>query len=126
MLSHHLKNCFFYIFNNSSARNNTTFDLIFIYLFILEYGYFRCFKNLEQTRQVSSMFHSARPTLSPVANIVFALIIFALKSGDGRTTCAKTMITTGHDCGSALVDQLFTLANLYNLIVLNAAKGWNR
>ena len=40
--------------------------------------------------------------LSPVANIVFAWIRFVLKSGDGRTTCAKTMITTGCDCGSAL------------------------
>ena len=30
-------------------------------------------------------------------------ICFALKSGDGRTTCAKTMITTGRDCGT--VDQ---------------------
>ena len=28
-------------------------------------------------------------------------ICFVLKSGDGRTTCAKTMITTGFDCGSA-------------------------
>ena len=28
-------------------------------------------------------------------------ICFVLKSGDGRTTCAKTMITTSRDCGSA-------------------------
>ena len=27
--------------------------------------------NLEKTRQVSSMFHSARPIITPVANIVF-------------------------------------------------------
>ena len=39
------------------------------------------------TRQVSSMIHSARPTVSPVANIVFSLeICFVLKMGtDGRT-----------------------------------------
>ena len=61
------------------------------------------------TRQVSSMIHSARPTVSPVANIVFALFCFArfCKVGtDGRTKCAKTMIPTGRDlgwsCGSIL------------------------
>ena len=50
------------------------------------------------------MIHSARPTVSPVANIVFASFCFARfwKVGtDGRTTCAKTIIPTGCDCGSA-------------------------
>ena len=44
------------------------------------------------------MIHSARPTVSPVATIVFCcFVLLDLKSGDGRTdgrtTCAKTMIT---------------------------------
>ena len=51
------------------------------------------------------MIHSARPTVLLVENIVFALNCFILKSGDGRTdgrtTCAKIMITTGRDCGLA-------------------------
>ena len=47
------------------------------------------------------MIHLARPTVSPVANIVFTLFGSILKSGDGRTTCAKTMIPTGSDCGFA-------------------------
>ena len=50
------------------------------------------------------MIHSARPTVSPVVNIVLALFCFAKfwKVGtDGRTTCAKTMIPIGRDCGSA-------------------------
>ena len=40
------------------------------------------------TRQVSSMIHSARPTVSPVANIVFALFCFARfwKVGTDRRT----------------------------------------
>ena len=44
--------------------------------------------NHTRKRQVSSMIHSARPTVSPVANIVFALFCFARfwKVGtDGRT-----------------------------------------
>ena len=46
------------------------------------------------------MIHSARPTDSPVATIVFCyFVLLGLKSGDGRThvrtTRAKTMITTG-------------------------------
>ena len=37
-------------------------------------------------RQVSSMIHSARPIVTPVANIVFCCLVFLdLKSGDGRT-----------------------------------------
>ena len=59
-----------------------------------------------RTRKVSSMIHSARPTVSPVENIVFAWNLFCFarfwKLGmDGRITRAKTMITTGRDCGSA-------------------------
>ena len=69
----------------------------------------RCLKNKFNTRQglVSPMIHSARPTVSPVANIV--LFCQILKSGDGRTygltegrtTCSKTIIHTGRDCGAA-------------------------
>ena len=52
------------------------------------------------------MIHSARPIVTPVANIVFCCFVFLdLKSGDrrteGQTTCAKTMITTGRDIGLA-------------------------
>ena len=39
------------------------------------------------------MIHSARPMVTPVANIVFILL--------GRTTCAKTMTPTGRDFGLA-------------------------
>ena len=46
------------------------------------------------------MIHSARPTVSPVANIVFALNLFCFEKW-GRTTCAKTVITTGRDSGSS-------------------------
>ena len=45
------------------------------------------------------MIHSARPTVSPVANIVFCcFVLLNLKSGDRQTTYAKTMIPTGRDC----------------------------
>ena len=50
------------------------------------------------------MIRSARPTVSPLENIVFALFCFAsfLKVGtDGRKICAITMIPTGRDCGVA-------------------------
>ena len=58
--------------------------------------------NYRTTRQVSSMIHSARPTATPVANIVFCyFVLLNLESGDGWTTCAKTMIPTGRDCGLA-------------------------
>ena len=75
----------------------------------------------ERTRQVSSMTHSARPTVSPVATIVFCcFVLLDLKSGDGRqygrtngrTTCAKTMITTGRDCG--LAEWIKILDNRHN------------
>ena len=39
----------------------------------------------ENTRQVSSMIHSARPIVTTVANIVFCCFVFLdLKSGEGR------------------------------------------
>ena len=52
------------------------------------------------------MIQSARPIVTPVANIVFCCFVFLdLKSGDertdGRTTCAKTMIPTSCDFGLA-------------------------
>ena len=51
----------------------------------------------------SSMIHSARPIVTPVANIVFCCFVFLdLKSGDGRMDkCAKTMIPTGRNFGLA-------------------------
>ena len=54
-----------------------------------------------------AMIHSARPTFSPVVNIVFAWNLFCFEKFwknvcmYGRTTCAKTIITTGRDCESA-------------------------
>ena len=48
------------------------------------------------------MIHSARPIVLPVANIDFCYFVFLdLKSGDGRITCAKTIIPTGRDFGLA-------------------------
>ena len=48
------------------------------------------------------MIHSARSTVTPVANIVFCCFVLVdLESGDGRTTCAKTMIPTARDFGLA-------------------------
>ena len=51
------------------------------------------------------MIHSARPTVTPVANIVFFLLYcfarFEKWGMDGRTTCAKTIIPTGRGCGLA-------------------------
>ena len=49
------------------------------------------------------MIPSARPTVSSVANIVFALFCFARFKKWGRTDnmCEKTMIPTGRDRGSA-------------------------
>ena len=48
------------------------------------------------------MIHSARPIGTPVANIVFFCFVFLdLKSGEVRTTCAKTMIPNGRDFGLA-------------------------
>ena len=44
------------------------------------------FSGLVLTRHVSSKIHSARPTVSPVATIIFYLfVLLDLKSGDGRT-----------------------------------------
>ena len=56
------------------------------------------------TKQASSMIHPGRPTVSSVANIVFTWNLFCFEKfgrTHGRTTCAKMMITTGHDCGLA-------------------------
>ena len=47
------------------------------------------------------MIHSTRPTVSPLANIVFTLFWEILKSGDERTDIqtprVKIVITTGRD-----------------------------
>ena len=47
------------------------------------------------------MIRSARPTVSPVASIVFAWNLFRFVRTNGWTTCAKTLIATGRGCGSA-------------------------
>ena len=53
------------------------FSLSFLCTFIVK---------ANSTRQVSSMIHSARPTVSSVATIVFCCFVFLdLKSGDRRT-----------------------------------------
>ena len=41
------------------------------------------------------MIHSARPIVTPLANIVFCCFVFLYLNG--RTTCAKTIIPTGRD-----------------------------
>ena len=54
--------------------------------------------------QVSSMIHSTILTVSSVVNnscLKFFFSRFWKVGTDGRTTCAKTMITTGRDWGSA-------------------------
>ena len=62
---------------------------------------------IEQTRQKLSMIHSARPTVPPVViifscDICFIFAIFWKVGTDVQMeTCAKIMITTGRDCGSA-------------------------
>ena len=50
------------------------------------------YETMAHNTGVSPMIHSAKPTVSPIANIVFHLkfVLFV-----------KTMITTGRDCGSA-------------------------
>ena len=58
------------------------------------------------------MIQSARPMVTPVvANIGFCCVVFLdLKSGDVRTTCAKTMIPTVSDYGLAeWIKRLLTL-----------------
>ena len=45
------------------------------------------------------MIHSARPIDTPLFSVV--LFFLDLKSGDGQTTCAKTIIPTGRDFGLA-------------------------
>ena len=47
------------------------------------------------------MIHSARPTVTTLANIVFCLSCFArfyIVGTDGGTTCAKTIIPTDREC----------------------------
>ena len=55
--------------------------------------------------RLSSTIHSAWPTVSPVSREHCIRLTFVLfwEVGwtDARTTCAKTMITTSRDCGSA-------------------------
>ena len=81
-------------------------------------------------RQVSSMIHSARATVSPVATIVFcSFVLLDFESGDGRTdgrtTCGKTMIPTGRDCGLAewinkWINASMVLLRCYNcLLIIN-------
>ena len=48
------------------------------------------------------MIHLARAIVTPVASIVFFCFVFLdLKSGDGRTACAKAMTPTGLGFGLA-------------------------
>ena len=68
------------------------------------------------TRQVSSMIHSARPTVSPVANIVFALNLFCFEKWgrtDGRTSVRHVqkqlllpVVTVGWPSGSIIFQLL--------------------
>ena len=51
------------------------------------------------------MIHSARPTVTPITNIVFCCFVFCTVDKwvrtYVRTTCAKTIIPTGRDFGLA-------------------------
>ena len=62
----------------------------------------------KSTRQVSSMIHAVRPTVSPVVNVGFSCYLFyfclILKIENGRPTCAKQLslpaVTVGRPSGS--------------------------
>ena len=82
----------------------TIFQIIFLIMkhVFNENNYFNELK-YHITRQVSSMIHSAKPEVQPVAITIFTLNVFCFEKWgrtDGRTTCVKIMITTGRDCGS--------------------------
>ena len=65
------------------------------------------------------MIHSARPTVSPRANILFTWNLFCFETWgrtNGWTTCAKTMITIGRDCGSASWINSFVLFISYLIL----------
>ena len=65
------------------------------------------------------MIHSARPMVTPVANIVFSCFVFLdLKSGDGQITCAKTIIPTGRSFG--LAQCINSLYFDFNIGILNS------
>ena len=74
-----------------------------------------------------SMIHSARPTGSPVVNIVFAGNLFCFarlwKVGTYGLTCAKTMFTTGRDGGPAEWINVFLLEEKWAFFFL--PKKWN-
>ena len=55
---------------------------------------------MENTRQVPSMIHSAKPTVPSSSKHCFLLFCFA-RFEKCRPTCAKTMILTDRDCGLA-------------------------
>ena len=73
------------------------------------------------------MIHSARPIVTPVANIVFCSFVFLdFKSGDGRTTCVKTIIPTGRGCGLAewiIDDTCLDNAYIYQVTTLVSSKS---
>ena len=81
------------------------------------------------TRQVSSMIHSAWPTVSPVANIIFAWNLFCFEKW-GRTACAKTMITGSAEwintgCGSLILQQLKEVIESFCIALCFLWKIWN-
>ena len=71
------------------------------------------------------MINSARLIVTPVTNIVFCcFVLLDLKSGesrDGRTTCAKTIILTGHDFG--LAEWINKDARHYVIFIVNFVTG---
>ena len=62
-------------------------------------------ENMDKIIKCAELIHSARPIVTPVANIVFCCFVFIdmkrFLRTYGRTTWAKTMIPTGRDCGLA-------------------------
>ena len=71
------------------------------------------------------MIYSARPIVTPVENIVFCCFVFLdFKSGDERTTCAKTIIPPGRDFGLAeWINFLFCfLPSMHDTLFYNLVK----
>ena len=86
------------------------------------------FMKQRKTRQVSSMNHSARPTVSPVVNIVFAWNLFCFEKW-GRTDnmCKnndhyRAAVTVGWPRGSTTSSSKITFGKLYLMAKIHAIK----
>ena len=93
-----------YDMNNKIERMHEQF-LKILCIILWQELHTRQIKVTYTTQVVSSVIHSARPTVLPVMNIVFTWNLFCFarfwKVGtDGQIIHAKTIITTGLECGS--------------------------